>query len=121
MNGARHAVAAHPPAEGQGQGCQQGGHLLLCRAHGSQQQRCSLPIALPSARYCTATPPYTHTLLRRYRQFMSLHAKYPNVLLVPTADIALMWAAHMGLSQQYAEACLARPRPASCGSRPMCA
>ena len=38
---------------------------------------------------------------------MSLHAKYPNVLLVPTADIALMWAAHMGLSQQYAEACAA--------------
>lgn len=36
---------------------------------------------------------------------MALHVLYPNVLLVPTADIALMWHTHMGLSAQYAAAC----------------
>lgn len=36
---------------------------------------------------------------------MALHARHPGVLLVPTADIALMWHTHMALSGEYAAAC----------------
>ncbi|GIL48438.1 hypothetical protein Vafri_4955, partial [Volvox africanus] len=41
----------------------------------------------------------------RYLCFRQLHRDHPEVTLVPTADIALMWHTHLGLSQEYAEVC----------------
>ncbi|EFJ51301.1 hypothetical protein VOLCADRAFT_87985 [Volvox carteri f. nagariensis] len=41
----------------------------------------------------------------RYIRFLELHRQHPEVTLVPTADIALMWHTHLGMSKEYAEAC----------------
>ena len=41
-----------------------------------------------------------------YARFLALHAKHPEAVLVPTADIALMWHTHLANSRQYSEACL---------------
>lgn len=42
---------------------------------------------------------------RRYAQFVALRAKHPEAVLVPTADIALMWHTHLANTRHYAEAC----------------
>ncbi|GLC51859.1 hypothetical protein PLESTB_000556200 [Pleodorina starrii] len=41
----------------------------------------------------------------RYVRFLELHADHPGLTLVPTADIALVWHTHLGLSGDYAAAC----------------
>ncbi|PNH05149.1 hypothetical protein TSOC_008554 [Tetrabaena socialis] len=41
----------------------------------------------------------------RYERFLALHADHPAATLVPTADIALMWHTHVGMSSSYAAAC----------------
>jgi hypothetical protein len=41
----------------------------------------------------------------RYAAFLELHADNPEATLVPTADIALVWHAHMALSGEYSNAC----------------
>ncbi|KAG2450511.1 hypothetical protein HYH02_005012 [Chlamydomonas schloesseri] len=41
----------------------------------------------------------------RYSQFLELHALHPHAVLVPTADIALMWHTHIALHGEYARSC----------------
>lgn len=48
---------------------------------------------------CHGAPP------RRYTRFLQLHAAHPDAPLVPTADVALMWHTHLGLSESYAAMC----------------
>ncbi len=47
---------------------------------------------------CHSVPPAP-----RYARFLALHAVHPRQLLVPTADIALLWHTHMGLSWSYTD------------------
>ena len=50
--------------------------------------------------------PHSTTPKHRYARFLALHAAHPEQpLLVPAADIALMWHTHLGLSGQYTAAC----------------
>ncbi|KAG2482483.1 hypothetical protein HYH03_018590 [Edaphochlamys debaryana] len=42
---------------------------------------------------------------RRYVRFLRLQAAHASTPLVPTADIALIWHSHLGLSADYAAAC----------------
>ncbi|KAG2445027.1 hypothetical protein HYH02_008895 [Chlamydomonas schloesseri] len=57
----------------------------------------------------------------RYARFLALHAAHPQQLLVPAADIALLWHTHLGLSGQYAAACrqLFGPSVSSYGMEPV--
>ncbi|KAG2432250.1 hypothetical protein HXX76_009168 [Chlamydomonas incerta] len=41
----------------------------------------------------------------RYVKFLRLHAAYPQEVLVPAADVALLWHTHLGLSEKYEEMC----------------
>ncbi|GLI69358.1 hypothetical protein VaNZ11_013946 [Volvox africanus] len=43
--------------------------------------------------------------VERYVRFLQLHRDHPEATLIPTADIALMWHTHLGLSREYAEVC----------------
>lgn len=47
----------------------------------------------------------------RYARFIALRVLHPDAPqpLVPPADVALMWHAHMGLSGDYAAMCLGMP------------
>ena len=42
---------------------------------------------------------------RRYRQFLSLAAKYPDRVIVPTGEIDEFWHAHILDTEKYAEDC----------------
>ncbi|KAG2432247.1 hypothetical protein HXX76_009165 [Chlamydomonas incerta] len=41
----------------------------------------------------------------RYNKFLRLHAAHPQEVLVPAADVALLWHTHLGLSDKYEEMC----------------
>ncbi|PNW76751.1 hypothetical protein CHLRE_11g469800v5 [Chlamydomonas reinhardtii] len=41
----------------------------------------------------------------RFAKFLRLHIAYPQEVLVPAADIALIWHTYLGLSDKYAEMC----------------
>ncbi|GFR44539.1 hypothetical protein Agub_g5810, partial [Astrephomene gubernaculifera] len=42
---------------------------------------------------------------KRYLRFLRLHAAHPDSLLVPAADMALIWHTHLGLSGRYEHTC----------------
>ncbi|KAG2432246.1 hypothetical protein HXX76_009164 [Chlamydomonas incerta] len=50
-------------------------------------------------------PAFLQRAARRYARFLALHAAHPEVLLVPAADVALLWHTHLGLSDKYEEMC----------------
>lgn len=50
-------------------------------------------------------PDFLDHARRRYCRFLSLHVRNPTAVLVPTADIALMWHTHLGMSSEYVSAC----------------
>ena len=45
-------------------------------------------------------------MITRYYRFMQLKASYPNILLIPTLDIEIIWQTHLLRPEMYREDCM---------------